>query len=155
MRMSADLSLALVLCAGVEFLCSFAARATVAADRTCVRKWSQACPDGWLSVALASLGEVLAFLCVTVCAGWTVQAKACLAPLAYAGWRHLMKSSGFAVSSCTAGPCGAVQSLVTSTTADKHRFAIACKAPWPCEDHCAAGHNYDVCPEGYLLLETE
>lgn len=47
------------------------------------------------------------------------------------------------------GGCATPQSFVNATAEAKADFATVCLAAWPCEDHCAGGHDYEACPLGW------
>jgi CPW-WPC domain-containing protein len=65
--------------------------------------------------------------------GWTLAGQdQCIAPAAYGG------------------ACKTVSSFSGMTLAEKQQIAEECKAPWPCIDGCADGHDYsELCPEGW------
>merc|ERR1712232_1520974 len=50
------------------------------------------------------------------------------------------------------GACKYLQSFGSSTMFEKYKFADSCKAPWPCEDSCTEGHDYDACPKDWISL---
>jgi len=67
--------------------------------------------------------------------GWSLQGRdACLASSSYAG------------------PCKHTQSFLGSNRLDKYKFSLSCKSPWPCDDSCTEGHDYDACPIGWRDL---
>lgn len=39
--------------------------------------------------------------------------------------------------------------LAKADMAGKQKFAEECQAPWPCQDDCVLGHDYDACPSGW------
>ena len=52
------------------------------------------------------------------------------------------------------GACKRVQSFLSKSDAEKQELAVECKAPWPCQDDCAQGHDYsELCILFYLNCE--
>lgn len=48
------------------------------------------------------------------------------------------------------GACKRVRSFTGLSIAAKQQIAEECKSPWPCDDSCPEGHNYDeACPAGW------
>ena len=66
--------------------------------------------------------------------GWSRLGENCLAPPSYEYF----------------GGCRNLQSFTGASVMAKYRFASDCKAPWPCEDHCSSGHDYETCPQGWI-----
>jgi len=64
------------------------------------------------------------------------------------GWEHLGKFMCSAPNSYL-GACPFLQNFGGASALTKSKFADACKAPWPCQGGCEAGHDYDTCPEGW------
>jgi len=48
------------------------------------------------------------------------------------------------------GACASMQSFAGWATLDKRKYSESCSAPWPCQDDCALGRDYDsLCPLGW------
>jgi len=58
-------------------------------------------------------------------------------------------------SSSYKGGCERIFNSIGTDAAAKARFARACSAPWPCDDDCVSGHDYDssLCPTGWMLQQ--
>lgn len=64
--------------------------------------------------------------------GWALTGGQCAAPSSYGG------------------SCKKVLSFSGMSAAQKQQMSEDCKAPWPCEDSCPAGHDYSaLCPQGW------
>jgi len=57
--------------------------------------------------------------------------------------------SGCTAPSSYAGGCATHINLAKADMAGKQKFAEECQAPWPCQDDCVLGHDYDACPSGW------
>jgi len=61
------------------------------------------------------------------------------------GWLHIGRFNCEAPASYTGG-CQRMQSFEEYSLIAKLKFADDCDAQWPCQDDCAIGRNFDVCP---------
>lgn len=67
--------------------------------------------------------------------GWRGFGEVCQAPTSYGG------------------ACASMQSFAGWTFSDKHKYSESCSAPWPCQDECALGRDYDsACPTGWANM---
>merc|ERR1711908_146229 len=67
------------------------------------------------------------------------------------GWSHL-ENSACVASASYKGACRHMQVFENFNAIEKYKFSLACSAPWPCEDACTMGHDYDSCPLGWVAI---